>query len=196
MRRASTKLAAIRFCPRNARKEAMDSEHTAAIELMRTALQVDFHITKSDVHSGIDESMIFARIDLQLGSEEATEEADDDQGADDVSWAAFGFMFTIAALSFDGARPRGYSDKDFVEADEFTVADFFAHLRYEQGTLKLSVDYLRGRCVKTDVRVRTDGTVMIETRGRGDAVLRWLDRMKGKKTLSVVAGSESPTARD
>lgn len=105
-------------------------------------------------------------------------------------------MFTIAALSFDGGRPRGLSNKDFVETDEFTVADFFAPLRYEHGALKLSVDYLRGRCVKTDVKVRPDGTVMIETRGRGDAVLRWLDRMKGKRTLTVVSAQMSQTVSD
>jgi hypothetical protein len=167
---------------------------TAALELLRTGLLVDFQITATDVRAGVDEAMIFTRVELQLGGENSSDEADDDQGANDVAWAAFGFLFTVAALSFNDARPRGISHMDLIDGDEFTVADFFAHLRYERGALDLSVDYLRGRCVKTDVKVRPDGSITIQTRGRGDAVLRWLDRIQGKKTLEVIPGVETPPA--
>ena len=30
------------------------------------------------------------------------------RGAEDVAWAAFGFIFTVAALSFNDARPRSF----------------------------------------------------------------------------------------
>ena len=98
----------------------------------------------------------------------------------------------MAALSFNDARPRGVSDRYFLERDEFTVTDFCASLRYERGELDLSIDYVRGRCVKTDITVRPDGRVTIETRGRGDAVLRWLDRIQGKRLLTVVPGTHGP----
>jgi len=40
---------------------------------------------------------------------------------------------------------------------------------------------LRGRCVKTNIVVRRDGTVVVETRGRSDVALRWIERLQGKK---------------
>jgi hypothetical protein len=46
---------------------------------------------------------------------------------------------------------------------------------------------LRGRCVKTDVTVRADGSVTIKTRNRGESALRWLEFLKGRKHLEAVA---------
>jgi len=170
----------------------MTPDDTAARELLRTAVLVDFRVTETAVRPGIDESMIFSRVELQLGRGEGSGGSDTDEGTDDVAWAAFGFLFAVAALSFNDARPRGVSDRDFLEGDEFTVADFFVSLRYERGELYLSIDYVRGRYVKTDITVRPDGRVTIETRGRGDAVLRWLDRIQGKRLLTVLPGTPSP----
>jgi len=95
-------------------------------------------------------------------------------------------LFALAALSFDDARPGGYSETEFVENDEFTVADFLYVLRFVRGESHLEVDYLRGRCVKTDVVARRDGLVTLETRCRGESALRWVDRLKGKKKLTLV----------
>jgi predicted methyltransferase MtxX (methanogen marker protein 4) len=47
-------------------------------------------------------------------------------------------------------------------------------------------DYIRGRRIKTRIAVRANGTVRLETVGRGKAVLRWLERMQGKKLLKLV----------
>ncbi len=80
----------------------------------------------------------------------------------------------------------GVSDIDFVEDDEFTVADLFECLRFANGELRFSADYLRGRCMKTDITVRRDGRVSLSTRNRGQAALRWLDRLQGKKNLRLV----------
>ena len=38
---------------------------------------------------------------------------------------AFGFIYSIAVLSFADARPRGTYDIDFEDDDEFSVQDFF-----------------------------------------------------------------------
>ncbi len=47
-------------------------------------------------------------------------------------------------------------------------------------------DYIRGRRLKTSITVKADGAVILETVGRGKAALRWLDRMKGKKMISLI----------
>ena len=56
-------------------------------------------------------------------------------------------------------------------------------LRFVRGELHFDADYIRGRRIKTRIAVRANGTVMLETIGRGKAVLRWLERMRGKKLL-------------
>jgi hypothetical protein len=50
-------------------------------------------------------------------------EDDDNDPSTTVEWAAFGFLYTLAALSFHGARPRGISELDHQSNDAFTVAD-------------------------------------------------------------------------
>jgi hypothetical protein len=75
---------------------------------------------------------------------------------------------------------------DYREKDEFTVADFMEGLRFVRGELHFEADYIRGRRLKTRIAVRANGTVGLETTGRGKAVLRWLERMQGKKPLHLV----------
>jgi len=75
-----------------------------------------------------------------------------------------------------GLRPAGFSDREYVERDEFRVADFLAGLKLSNGELHLDTDYVRGRRMKTRVAVRPDGTGMLETIGRGKAALRWIAR--------------------
>jgi hypothetical protein len=55
-----------------------------------------------------------------------------------------------------------------------------------RGELHFEADYIRGRRLKTRIAVRADGTVRLETTGRGKAVLRWLERMQGRKLLHLV----------
>jgi hypothetical protein len=105
---------------------------------------------------------------------------------DVTEWPAFGLIFALAVMSFADARPRGHSVDDFVAADEFTVADFFEGLRFCHGELHFSSDYLSGRCMKTDITVRTDGRVTLTTSSRGQSALRWLDRLQGKTLLHLV----------
>ena len=103
-----------------------------------------------------------------------------------MEWGAFGFIFALAALSFADARPRGFSDVEFIENDEFGVADLFDGLRYVRGEIHFSADYLRGRSLITDIIVRTNGTVTLTTRNRDKTAKRWLDTLKGKKHLKLV----------
>jgi hypothetical protein len=123
----------------------------------------------------------FVEISLQLG-----EIDEDGERTDDHEWGAFGFIFCIASLSFQDARLRGFSGRDFDEHDEFTVADLHDHLRYERSQLRFSADYMRGRCMKTDITIRADGSATIATRNRGESATRWLQRLKGRKHLEAM----------
>ena len=78
------------------------------------------------------------------------------------------------------------SSVDYHEKDEFTVADFIEGLRFVRGELHFDADYIRGRRIKTRIAVCANGTVKLETVGRGKAVLRWLDWLQGKKLLQSV----------
>lgn len=99
---------------------------------------------------------------------------------------AMGFMFALGVLSFHDARPRGVSGQWFEDEDEFRLADMMGLLEYRNGVLYLYVDYLRGRCLKTTVEIHPDGRMVLSTVNRGQAATRWVDRLKGKKTLQAV----------
>ena len=92
----------------------------------------------------------------------------------------------MGVLSFADARPRGFSDAEFNPNDEFEPADFMSALTFRNGELQLDTDYVRGRRMKTRAIVRSDGTGMIETRGRGKAALNWMARLKGDKPVRAV----------
>ena len=142
-----------------------------------------FRVATEEVLPAVDESEFGMRVTLQLEDPEDPEE----DAQDLVEWGAFGFLFVLALLSFADARPRGFSENEYSEADELRLADFLDGLTFRRGTLHFHADYLRGRRVKTGITVTAQGSVIIETIGRGKAPLRWLDRLKGKGGLRVVA---------
>jgi hypothetical protein len=158
-----------------------DSTKPAWQQLMKTGALVEFRILDTSTELSPDKENIAVRADLVF-----TGDDEDMDPADVVEWGAFGFLFVLASLSFIDARPRGYSEADFVPKDEFTVNDFFECLTYRQDGLHLRADYIHGRSVKTDITVRPDGTVTLETWGRGQTALRWLDRLQGKKIIGLV----------
>jgi hypothetical protein len=155
-------------------------DRSAGYQLLETASLVDFRIGEPIIQTCTDGENIFLQVDLRLGGD------DEEEPADIAEWASFGLIFALAVFSFADARPRGLSDQDFVDADEFTVGDLFECLHYVNGELRFSSDYLRGRCMKTDITVRKDGQLTLSTRNRGQAALRWLDRLQGKKMLTLV----------
>jgi hypothetical protein len=154
-------------------------------ELIKTGSLVSFRIVEEKVLAAPDEAEFGMRLLLRFVAEEG-EDDQDDVAEDTAEWGAFGFMFVLGVLSFAEARPRNMSSVDYHEKDEFTVADFIEGLRFVRGELHFDADYIRGRRIKTHVVVRANGTVKLETIGRGKAALRWLDRMQGKKLLQSV----------
>ena len=155
---------------------------SAEHSLLETGTFVLFRVVDTHTELTLDKKNVFVRVDLVF-------EGDDEEidPAEIVEWGAFGFLFTLAAFSFHDARPRGLSEIDFQTADEFSVADFFECLTFNEGGLRLHTDYVRGRSVKTEVTIRPDGSVTLTTWGRGQRALRWLDMLRGKKPITLVS---------
>lgn len=153
----------------------------AGQQLLKTGSLVLFRIIDTQTELSPDKENVYVRADLVFQGDD-----EDTEPAEIVEWGAFGFLFTLATLSFHDARPRGFSEGDFLEKDDFNVDDFFECLTYGQNGLHLYADYIRGRCMKTDITIRPDGTVTLTTWGRGQSALRWLDKLQGKKLMDVV----------
>ena len=88
----------------------MTEESQVAIEheWIKDALTADVVILKTEINPTTDDDK-HVRIDGRLGGE------DDD----DVAWAALPVIYVLGALSFEDARPRGYSEADFVKKDDW-----------------------------------------------------------------------------
>jgi hypothetical protein len=149
--------------------------------LLETGMLVLFRVIDTHTELSPDKENVFVRAELVFKGDDQ-----DTEPAEVVEWSAFGFLFTLAALSFHDARPRGISELDFQPKDEFTVADFFECLSFGETGLHLQTDYVRGRSMKTNVTIRPGGTVTLTTWGRGQSALRWLDQLQGKKRISEV----------
>ena len=162
--------------------EAQSTEH----ELFKTGLAVGFRIVSEEVLTAPDEAEFGMRLELKFVAEDDDEQDEDDVAEETAEWGSLGFLFVLGALSFVDAKPRNLSIADYSEKDNFGLADFVKGLRFLRGELHFDADYIRGRRIKTRVAVRTNGTVRIETIGRGKAVLRWLEQMKAQKLLRVV----------
>jgi hypothetical protein len=157
-------------------------DHQAAHELLRTAAAVPFTVIAHEVIPGTDEGEFALRVELSFADEDSPVE----DRADVVEWGALGFLFAVGVLSFADARPRGLSDAEFNPNDEFRLADLVAALKFRNGELHLDTDYVRGRRMKTRAIVRSQGTGVIETRGRGKAALNWMSRLRGDKPVRAV----------
>ncbi len=148
---------------------------------------MSFRIVEEEVLSAPDEAEFGLRLQLKFVPDDGDEEQDEDDAAEDTAeWGAFGFIFVVGVLSFADAKPRNASVLDYEEKDEFRLADFIEGLRFARGELHFDADYIRGRRVKTRVVVSSNGTVTLETIGRGKAALRWLEQLKGEKLMQLV----------
>src|SRR6266403_5109522 len=162
-----------------------ENDRSAGHRLIEIGAGVPFRVLGHEVLPALDESEFGIRLELKLGADgEDGDDADDPE--DLVEWTAFGFMLVLGLLAFEDARPRELSALEYRERDELSVADFFEGLTFRRGVLHFRADYIRGRRVKTDITVRSDGSATVTTVGRGKAPLRWPDRLKGKKAMRIV----------
>ena len=125
-----------------------DATKPAWLQLVKTGTLVQFRVLDTHTEPAPDKENVAVRADLIFTSEE--EEIDP---ADVAEWGAFGFLYTLALLSFTDARPRGYSEKEFLPEAHFTGSDFFVCVSYRQSGLQWRADYVLGGCVTTEMRV-------------------------------------------
>jgi hypothetical protein len=111
-----------------------------------------------------------------------------------LSSCAWSLVYAIGVMSFADARPRGYSDVEYVADDQWYVGDMFRGLRFERGRIYWHADYVRGRLVKTSVEIDKEGKIVVETVNRGEALTRWIAKLQGKKTLGLVEGGDEALA--
>ena len=158
-----------------------NDDETIEYDLIRSATCVDIRVFKTEKQPTSADDW-FLQIEGRLGDEEE----------DDVEFAGMGFIYAIGLLSFADARPRGNSEMDYVSTDEWSSADLLRHFRFEHGELRFDADYVRGRCVKTTIHVRSDGTFRLETINRGQVATRWIARLQGKRILAPVPSDPQP----
>ena len=155
----------------------MQEDRTLGYELLQQLVGIDIEIVDTD--GGDDDGYSFERIELHVSEK-------------DVEMSAFGFIFAIGVLSFHDARPRGSSEIDFQEKDDWTVADMLHRLRYERGELRFFADYVRGRMMKTSVAVSANGTIRVATTNRGPLASRWIRQIQGKKYIWLAIKDGKP----
>ena len=105
---------------------------------------------------------------------------------EDVPWAAVPLIYALSVMSFADARPRGVSEVEYLENDEWTLADQAARLQLERGRLVFDADYVRGRMMKTTVDIDRGGVIRLETTNRGESAARWVATLQGKRKLRVL----------
>lgn len=147
-------------------------------KLLHNTSLLDIAVVESEVQPTVGDEDWHVRMQLQV---------DDDL----IESCAHGLMFAFGVLSFHDGRPRGVSGQWYEDGDQFTTADMLDHIRFERGKLKMYVDYLRGRCIKTSVEVESNGVVWLETVNRGKAALSWIAKLQGKKLLRPACSRRS-----
>jgi hypothetical protein len=159
-----------------------ENEPPIEYELLRQATLAEIAVTDTQINpTSADDKHV--RVEGRLG----LEEDEDGEPANDVEYFAFGFIYALGVLSFADARPRGASGMHFEEKDDWAVGDMLRRLRFERGELHFYADYVRGRCMKTTVIVRADGTFMLDAVNRGEAATRWIAKLQGKKLLRAIS---------
>jgi hypothetical protein len=150
-------------------------------ELLRDATLIEIGVTETQINpTSADDRHV--RIGGRLG----LEEDEDGEPVNDAEHYAFGFIYALGVLSFADARPRGASGMHFEEKDDWSVGDMLRRLRFERGELRFYADYVRGRCMKTTVVVRADGTFTLDTVNRGEAATRWIAKLQGRKLIRAI----------
>lgn len=151
----------------------------AAVELLARLSEVEVQVVRSDLTEEADFSAHRLECRIPPG---------------DVRDGAIAVIYALSLMSFVEARPRGASERDFRGDDEWTLGDLLGGLVYDDGELRFDADYVRGRMMKTRVRVRPDGSVLVSTLHRHAAASRWVDSIQGRSHLRLVKGDRPPRA--
>src|SRR3972149_3502067 len=131
-----------------------ENDRVVGHHLLETGVVVPCRLLEHEILPAPDPAEFGARLKLKFEPDDEDEEPEDI-----VEWGAFGFLLVLAVPSFGDARPRESSALDYRETDEFTVSDFLSSLSFRRGALEFRADYIRGRRIKTDIIVRSNGAV-------------------------------------
>jgi hypothetical protein len=99
---------------------------------------------------------------------------------------AIGILFCLSLMSFTYSAPRGFSEIEFIPDEKWNLGYFVQGLRFRNGSLCFSSDYVSGRHMKTDIIFEPGGKVTIATRNRARGAERWLINLQGKKHIEAV----------
>jgi hypothetical protein len=152
----------------------------AAVELLARLVDLEIEVVRSDLEEETDFSA--HRLECRIPG----------SSLDEVALAV---IFALSLMSFVEARPRGRSELDFEADDEWTLGDLLTNLAYREGELLFDADYIRGRMMKTRVRLRPDGALLISTLQRHAAATRWVDAIQGRSHLRLVEDADGDDVR-
>lgn len=105
---------------------------------------------------------------------------------DDPDIFAIGILFCLSLLSFTFAAPRGYSEKEFVPDEEYSLGYFLQDLEFGKGQLRYHGDYVSGRLIKTEIVYESGGKVALTAINRGKSADRWMLNLQGKGHIKPV----------
>lgn len=101
-------------------------DRQAGSRLLEQAVACEFRVLRSEVTSGPDGGEFAMRIELQFCFDPEEDFPGDDS-------PAIGFLFALALLSFEDARPRGFSEREYREGEEFSLGAFLEGLCHTIG---------------------------------------------------------------
>ncbi len=151
-------------------------EKSTAIKLLEESIGVPIKILTNDYQElPFGENQVNSQQKIVFQIEE--EEPD--------LWA-IGILFTLSLMSFTYSAPRGYSENFFVPDEQWSLDCFLDGLRFENGSICFTSDYVSGRLMKTDIDFAPGGKVTLTTRNRARGAERWLLNLQGKKHIEAV----------
>ena len=159
-------------------------DRQAAHALLHAAAAVPVTVTAHEVIPGTDEGEFAIRLELSFSDDESPEE--DREDVVECGRRSRASCSRWECCCLPTRAPAALSDGSVRPNDEFRLADFVAAIKLSNGELHLDTDYVHGRRMKTRAIVRSQGTGMIETQGRGKAALNWIARLKGDKPVRAV----------
>jgi hypothetical protein len=80
-------------------------------------------------------------------------------------------------MSFTYAAPRGYSKKEFIPDEEWSLGYFVKGLEFAHKALCFSSDYVSGRLMKTEITFESGGKVTLTTSNQGRGAEKWLTHL-------------------
>lgn len=174
----------------------MDQINSYGMELMRKFIGVvDFEIIDNkftEMKMVDDETAGSQQLLVKLVPSSDADEFEKD--LPDFSHEIISIMYALSALSFEGAKPRGYSENDYDETKFWNIGEFLSEIKFRHGDLHVHFDYVHGRAMKTTLDANSkDWTIKISTFDRGRSPEHWIRALQGQSKPKLVASETVAT---